>query len=137
MTYLKSWFSSSKMTKCQIRLKKCFFSSFSTFLTLFSRIEWFGTKKNEKKFSIFLDFFEFFLSVKIWLLEKIFFRQNRSKSTFFTLFSRIEWFGTKEEKKIFFDRIRDFLFFGAHPTRQNGQNLDFENFPGHAVFSRG
>ena len=72
------------------------------------------------------------LSVKIWPL--IFFS---SKSTFFTLFSRIEWFATKEEKKFFLGFFFIFLEICPHPTRQNAQNLDFENFPGHAVFSRG
>ena len=111
----KVGFQPRKWLSVKIWPLKIFFSSKSTFFTLFSRIEWFGTKKNQKKFSIFFDFFEFFLSVKIWLLE-IFFGQNSSKSTFFTLFSRIEWFGTKEEKKIFWLDPRFFIFWSSSNT---------------------
>ena len=137
MTYLKSWFSASKMTKCQIRLKKMFFSSFSTFLTLFSRIEWFGTKKKSKNFFDFFGFFRIFSKCQNLSTGNLFFSSKQVKIDFFHFIFANWVIWNKRRKKNFFDRIRDFLFFGAHPTRQNAQNLDFESFPGHAVFSRG
>ena len=59
------------------------------------------------------------------------------KMTFFRELSDLE---QKKSKKFFLDFFGFFSFFwkyASYPTRQNAQNLDFENFPGHAVFSRG
>ena len=66
--------------------------------------------------------------------KKFFFRQNRLFSLYFRELSDLE---QKKNQKIFLTGSAIFLNMPAHPTRQNAQNLDFENFPGHAVFSRG
>jgi hypothetical protein len=89
----KVCFQPKKWLSVKIWPLKIFFSSKSIFFRELSDLEQ-KIKKN------FLAFFENFLSQNLVQKgQKIF--QNRSKSTFFTLFSRIEWFGTKDEKKFF------------------------------------
>ena len=109
-------------------LKNFFFVKIDFFHFIFANwVIW--NKKKSKKIFDFFGFFRIFSKCQNLTTGNFFFRQNSSKSTFFTLFSRIEWFGTKEGKKNFFDFFRFFRFFSHFWTPKKPKISILRIFP--------
>ena len=117
MTYLKSWFSASKMTKCQIRLKNVFFHLIRLFWLYFRELSDLEQQKKSKKIFDFFGFFRIFSKCQNLTTGNFFFvktGQNRLFSLYFRELSDLE----QKKKKIFWFF---FSFFWKYALIQHGK----------------